>query len=420
MIAIRAGTLIDGTGRALPQATVLVEGERIAQVGPAQEVTIPSEATLINASAQVVMPGLIDAHLHVMGDGAPRGESWGMLALRELPATHAYRCFVNARRDLEAGYTTLRDAGCIGYADVALRDAINSGLLEGPRLKVAGCALHSTGGHMDRTKGLAPGVAPDVSITTADSPDEGRKAALYQLKMGADYIKIAASLSEYQRPRGGLFSQELTFETMQSICQAAHWAGRRVAAHCHGGQGVTDAIRAGVDSLEHGRFLTDEQLGMMAERGVFLVPTLSPEGRAMQIGRKELGYNDADWNWYLRATEAMYRTVERAHRAGVKVAAGSDAAMPYVRHGENAYELELLAYAGLSNMAAICAATGVAAQALDMAAEVGAVEAGKLADLLVVDGDPLADVRVLQDIARIKYVIKGGKVVAAREATRKR
>ena len=418
MIAIKGGSLIDGAGRVAQHVTVLVEGERIAQVGPSQEVPIPPEATLIDASTQVVMPGLIDAHLHVTGDATPREDAWGMRGLRELPATHAYRCFVNARRDLEAGYTTLRDAGCVGYADVALRDAINSGLLEGPRLKVAGCALHSTGGHMDRSKGLVPGAAPDVSITTADSPDEGRKAALYQLKMGADYIKIAASLSEYQRSRGGLFSQELTFETMQSICETAHWAGRRVAAHCHGGDGVTDALRAGVDSLEHGRFLTDEQLDMMAARGVFLVPTLSPEGRAMQIGRKELGYNDADWAWYLRATEAMYRTVGRAHRAGVKVAAGSDAAMPYVRHGENAYELELLAHAGLSPMAVISAATGVAAQVLDMAAEVGMVEADKLADLLVVDGDPLADIRVLQEISKIKYVIKGGKVVMARKTVR--
>ncbi|NLE76345.1 MAG: amidohydrolase family protein, partial [Chloroflexi bacterium] len=325
----------------------------------------------------------------------------------------ALRSYVSARKDLEAGFTTLRDAGNRGYVDVALRDAINAGWLEGPRLKVAGIALAATGGHMDRTKGLAPHVGIDQSTNMADSPDEARRSARYQIKMGADFIKIAATISEYVRKFGGLCSQELTFETMKAICEVAHWAGRPVAAHCHGGQGVTDAILAGVDTLEHGRFVSDEQLDMMAERGVFLIPTMSPEGRVMEQGRQP-GSSDVDWAWTCKANDAMYDAVLRAHKRGVQVAVGSDATMPYVFHGENAYEMELFVRAGLTPMEAIVAGTKVGAAAVGMGDEVGTVEVGKFADLVVVDGDPLADIRILQDMARIKKVLKGGRVMVER------
>jgi imidazolonepropionase-like amidohydrolase len=271
-----------------------------------------------------------------------------------------------------------------------------------------------TGGHMDRTKGLAPHVQLDDMSNVIDSADEGRRAARYQIKYNVDWIKIAATLSEYVRASGGLCSPELTFETIQAICEVAHWVGRKVGAHCHGGEGVTMAIKAGVDCLEHGRFLSDEQLEMMAERGVYLVPTMAPEGRVMDLGQKEVGANDVDWAWTLKAADAMYDTVARAHKAGVKVATGTDAAMPYVRHGENAYEMELFVRAGLSPMDAIVAATRFGAEVLDMADEIGTIEAGKLADLVVVDGDPLEDIRILQDLCRIEKVIKGGTVVVSR------
>jgi len=170
-----------------------------------------------------------------------------------------------------------------------------------------------------------------------------------------------------------------------------------------------------LDSLEHGRFISDEQFEMMAERGVYLVPTLSPEGRAMEYGREATGtVRDEDWEWKLRVTDAMYDAVARAHKIGVKVATGSDAAMPFVRHGENAYELELFVRAGMTPMETIVAATKVGSEVLDMADEIGTVEAGKYADLVVVDGDPLADIKILQDLTRIKKVIKGGRVVVSR------
>jgi imidazolonepropionase-like amidohydrolase len=403
MLAIKAGKLIDGTGKLFKDAVVLVEGEKIIRVSKLTEVEIPEEAKVLDASDSTVMPGMVEAHLHLRSDGDPwkRGPAY---ALQESIGTLALRSYVNARKNLAAGFTTLRDAGSRGYVDVALRDAIDEGLLEGPRLRVAGEFLTTSG-----RRGGVPG-----PTNSTDTPDEARKAARYQIKMGADFVKIAATLTEYVRHMGGLYSQELDFETMKAVCQVAHWAGRRVAAHCHGGQGVSDAILAGVDSLEHGRFISDEQLEMMAERGVFLVPTLSPEGRAMQHGQKAVGLTDESWTWFLKANDAMYDTVARAHRMGVKVAAGSDAAMPLVRHGENAYELELLVKAGMTPMEAIVAATKVGSEVLDMADQVGTVEENKYADLVVVDGDPLADITILQDLGRIKKVIKGGQVVVSR------
>jgi imidazolonepropionase-like amidohydrolase len=247
-----------------------------------------------------------------------------------------------------------------------------------------------------------------------DSPDEARKATRYQIKMRVDFIKIMGTQSHLVPGLGIRSTNELTFETMQSICQVAHWARRHVGMHCSGGSGVTDAIHAGVNSYEHGRFLSDEQLEMMAERGMFLVPTLSPEGRAMEHGQEATGFTDESWKWLLRANDVMYDTVARAHKAGVKVAIGSDAAMPLVRHGESAYEMELFVRAGLSPMDAIVAATKIGAEVVDMADELGTVEEGKLADLVVVDGDPLADITILQDLSRIKKVIKAGQVVVSR------
>ncbi|NLE77139.1 MAG: amidohydrolase family protein [Chloroflexi bacterium] len=405
MIAINAGTLIDGTGAAHSGMVVLVEGERITAVGKAEALPIPPTAQLFDASGQTVLPGMVDAHLHLMGDGDPEW-AWAAQSVSDSLGTLALRSYVNARKNLEAGFTTLRDAGSRGFVDVALRDAINAGWLMGPRLKVAGEPLTPTGGHADPTKGLAPGVAVGYLSGVCDSADEARRATRYQIKMGADFIKISASLSAER--------QEMSFAMMQAICEVAHWAGRRVAAHCSGGQAVTDALQAGVDSLEHGRFLSDEQLAFMADKGVYLVPTLAPEGRAMQYGQKALGYSDGSWQWMVMANEKMYDTVARAHRAGVRVATGSDAIMAAVRHGENAYEIELLTKAGFSPMEAIEAATRVGAEALGMADEVGTVEPGKFADLVVVDGDPLADIRLLQNHAKIRWVFKGGAVAVSR------
>jgi imidazolonepropionase-like amidohydrolase len=415
MLLVRAGRLIDGTGQTQQGVAILIEGERIVRVTKAEETEHQEDGQVIDALDKTVLPGLVDAHVHLRGSGDPDEQaSFRLGGVNESVASVALKCYVNARRDLEAGFTAVRDMGCRDYADVAVRDAIEAGMLEGPRMKVAGEALATTGGHLDLTVKLGPHVQIGKLMNIADSPDEGRRAARQQIKMGADLIKISATQTEYVRQQGGLFSQEMTSDTMSAICEVAHWAGRRVAAHCHGGNGVRDAILAGVDTLEHGRFLTDELIEMMVEHDVYLVPTLSPEARVMEQGQEASGRTDESWSWFLRAYEVMYETVRRAYQKGVKIAAGSDAAMPFVRHGQNAYELEQLTRAGLTPMEALVAATRIGAEALGMEQQIGTVEEGKLADLIVVDGDPLTDITVLQEVGRIRHVIKGGEIVINR------
>lgn len=415
MLAIKTSKLIDGMGRVLEDMVVLVEGERISELGKAGEVEIPEGTEVIDATDKTVMPGLIDSHVHLgLTSGDPK--EYDLLIRRNADislGTVAFMSYAHAMMHLEAGVTSVRDDGCRAYIDVALRDAINKGLLEGPRMKVCGHHLASTGMRFDPVKGLVPEVNIPAWSYRVDSPDEGRKAVRYQIRMGVDFIQTSAGSSQYLRRRAG-WSQELTYDTMRAICEVAHWSGRKVSATCYGDEGVKDAILAGVDGLEHGRFLSDEIFEMMAEHGIYLDPTLSPEARVMEHGQKELGVDDEQWNWTLKLYDAMYDSVARAHKIGVKIAAGSDPYMPYVRHGELGYELEQLVKAGLTPMEAIVAATKIGAEVLDMAEEIGTVEEGKLADLVVVDGDPLGDIKVLQDRTKIKKVIKGGKVVVDR------
>ena len=417
MLAIHVGRLIDGTG-AVPKkgVTIMIAGERIDRVRPTKEVHLTSADEAWDLSLYTALPGLIDAHVHVFGSGDPRDPDWLVRDATELPAAVALNCFVNAQRNLLAGFTAIRDLGCRHYADVALRNAINGGRVEGPRMRVCGLGLTSTAGHMDRSKHFIPGVVLPGPSTVVDSPDEARRAVRLNLRYGVDFIKINATLSELVRPLGGLCSPEMTRDTMVAICDTAHAHGRKVAAHCHGGIGVTWALDAGVDVLEHGRFLSNEQLETMASKDVVLCPTLSPEARA-----RDLGLTPADPHlarWQAHARDVMYETVNRAHRMGVAIVNGSDAAMPGVRHGHGgAYELAQLVRAGLSPMDALVAATSRAARCLEMQDEIGTIEPGKLADVVFVEGDPLERIEVLQDLEHIPLVIKGGRVAANRLPT---
>jgi imidazolonepropionase-like amidohydrolase len=260
-----------------------------------------------------------------------------------------------------------------------------------------------------------PGVTVAGRTGVADSPWAFRRAARHQIKMGADCIKINACSNAHRSRHtpDEPFWQEMTFEEMKAVCDEAHKAHLRVAAHTSGGQGITDAILAGVDSLEHAHWITDEQADLMAEHGTFYVPTFIVVAKALEMGQEALGYPDERWGYLTRAMDVKAQSLEKVRKAGVKIAAGTDAGAR-VCHGENARELEQLVKAGLTPMAAIVAATSVGADLLDMADLVGTVEAGKFADLLVVDGDPLEDIRLFQDADRIKMVMKGGKVVVER------
>ena len=413
---IRAGTLLscrpDETIR--HDQGILIEDGLVRAVDDWPQFAPGAATDLIDAAALTVMPGLIDAHTHVVHSGDP-GVSWQLIALSELPALTALKAARNARRHVEQGVTTIRDLGAWEWIDIALRDAVNAGWQFGPRILAAGHGITATGGHMDARRYARPGIENEMvnSIgVVADGEESARAAAWAQLMRGADLIKINATLSEYVRGSGGQCSPELTFAAMQAVCQVAHSTHRKVAAHCHGGPGVQSALDAGVDTFEHGRFLTDEQLDQMAEQDRFLVPTLSPEARRVEMG--ETSCDPALARWMGMATDAMYETVARAAARGVQVVAGTDAGMPHVRHGDLAFEMLHLAHAGLSNSAAVEAATRVAAAALGIGDLVGQIAPGFCADLILVEGDPLAELDVLDDPTRIVGVMQGGKLTVDR------
>jgi imidazolonepropionase-like amidohydrolase len=410
-LAIKADQLIDACGNSLlKDAVVVVEGEKIGQVGQAAEVQIPPDATLIQA--QTVMPGLIDAHVHLGGSGEPNME---LRRLKESIGLSAFQSYANAKKSLEAGFTSLRDAGGRQFVDVALRQAIDQGWLEGPRLKVCGQCICTTGSHGDGY--LSPDIttvdgASFFGLMIADSPDEIRKAARIQVKNGVDVIKVVAT--------GGVLSHgdevyapQMTLEEMKAAFQVARWAGKRTAAHAHGGDGLRTAILAGVDSIEHGTFLTPELVELLVEHDVYYVPTLTALHCILEHG-VEGGIPTYAVEKAKQAQEVHFQSFELAHRGGVRIAMGTDAATPFNRHGENALELQLMVEAGMTPMEAIVASTRTGAEALGLADRVGTVEPGKLADLLMVADDPIADISVLQDKQKIEGVIKGGQIVVDR------
>jgi imidazolonepropionase-like amidohydrolase len=409
MLAVRAGKLIDGSG-AEPRldAVILIDGERIKEVGEAKEITIPPTAEVLDATSMTVIPGMIDCHVHVHGKGGPSKDH----AADQITHSRAYltlRSYRNCMRDLEMGFTTIRNGHSPGYQDVAVRDAVNDGLIQGPRVLACGQGLTVTGGHMDKGT-WAQEVTQWGRTGVCDGPWDCRRAAREQFKRGADLIKINAAGGSYE-DLSVMGIQQMTYEEMAAICEEAHWAGKKVMAHAHGGPGITDAIRAGLDSVEHGVCLSKEQAEMMAEHGVFHVPTLSTHTRGVELGPEDAGCEGAVWDWLVHvAEESMWRALDYAKEAGVGIVVGTDAGF-WMYHGENAKELEELVRGGFTPMEAIVAATKTGAECLGLEDDIGTVEVGKYADLVVVNGDPLADVGILQDEEKIVQVLKGGKSV---------
>jgi imidazolonepropionase-like amidohydrolase len=405
MLVIQAGKLIDGvSAEPLPDMVVLVDGERIVQVGSSAAVHVPPDAEVLDARDKTVMPGLVDAHVHIHTPGGPT-DNYALAEAQQLEGTLTLRAWNYGMRSLRAGFTTLRSLGSPAYVDVALRKCIDEGTIDGPRLRVSGQGLSRTGGHMDK-----PYWSPAVTIYgrtgVCDGPWECRKAARTQIKWGVDLIKLNAcggSAHNLEEP----WIQEMTYEEMAAICEEAHWVGKRVAAHTSGGPGLTAALKAGIDSVEHGHWLDQEQVELMAERGTFLVPTLLVNTLSTQPPERDK-MEPAVLAWLLKARDDKQGTLDRARAAGVKVAMGTDAGF-LVYHGQNAAELEEFVKLGFTPLEAIIAATRTGAECLDMADDIGTVEAGKYADLVVVDGDPLVDITILQDEAKIVQVFKGGK-----------
>jgi imidazolonepropionase-like amidohydrolase len=404
LLAIRAGALIDGTGAApVRNAVILIRGDRIEAAGAG--VRIPSGARVVDLSAYTVLPGFIDAHVHLAGRPVGVGD-WVHGAVTDAAADDALWGAANARLTLLAGFTTVRDVGADHFADVALQRAIDAGRVPGPRLIAAGHLIGISGGHCD-ADGYAPGAlggerGPLQGI--ANSPDQVREAVRLQVKYGAGVIKICAT--------GGVLSQgdeigaqQMTDEEMRTAVETARMLGRRVAAHGHGNEGIKAAVRAGVTSIEHGSFLDDEAVRMMVEHGTWLVPTLMA-GDAVGGADAATTLPPALAEKGRRAWAAMQRSIRLAVAGGVKIALGTDAGV--YPHGRNAREFELLVtVGGMAPRQAIQAGTMGAATLLGMERDVGSVVAGKLADLVAVPGDPLADITTLQHPV---FVMKGGEV----------
>ncbi|MFQ5709858.1 MAG: amidohydrolase family protein [bacterium] len=396
VVAIRCGRLIDGlSDRPQKAVTLIVKGDRIAQMGA--HVSVPAGARVIDLSNYTVLPGLIDAHTHICltpDYGQKNPVLYKSIPYRTIEGVRA------ARLDLESGFTMLRDVDSegAGFADVAIRDAINDGLVKGPRLQVSTMAISITGGHMNQT-GLAPQIDVPQLAAIADTPYEKLKEVRHQIKYGANWIKIyTTGTLRHINPKTLEPLNQMSLDEVKLIVEECNRWEVPVAAHAYGGDGATNAILGGVRSIEHGFFLTEEQLQMMKERGTFWCPTLT----AYLVAAEEA----PDDPLLKKIVESHKQTFQEAMKLGVKIAFGTDVGS--FEHGTAAREFKLMVDYGMKPMAAIKSATTVAAELMRVQDEVGSVSVGKFADLIAVKKDPLQDIRALEHVA---FVMKGGEVV---------
>jgi len=394
-LAFRHARVIDGLGRARERATLLVQDDRIATIGDDREVTVPRGARVIDARGMTVLPGLIDCHVHLcLG-----GDADVLRAIREEdPALTLLKAARSARTTLESGFTTVRDLGFRDHSIFSLKQAIQDGLLPGPRILAAGLVVCMTGGHA-RFIGRE-----------ADGPVEVVAAVREQLARGAEVIKFIAS-GGVLTPGTSPESAQMTPEELGAGMAEARRAGRRVAAHAHGAEGMKNAIRAGAHSIEHATLMDDEAAALMREQGVFMVPTLSAIARTADCGLN-CGIPETTVHKARTMRARHEASFKKAHRSGIPIALGTDAGTPFNHHGENAQELDRMVALGMSPMEAIVAATASAARLLGIEHLVGTIEVGKQADLLIVDGNPLKKISLLRDRDRIVGVIQAGRFVS--------
>ena len=395
---VRAGKLLDvKTGKIETNQAIVIEGDKIVSITSVSAVKSSSTDISIDLPNATVMPGLIDAHTHLTFNPHFGYETLAISIPREaLIGAH------NARVTLEAGFTTVRNVGATGYTDVALRDAINAGDVPGPRMLVSGPPLSITGGHCDND--LLPYEYHATEAGVADGVEQVQHKVREVIKYGADLIKVCATggvLSKGDDPN----ASQYTLEEMKAIVADAHRLGRKVAAHAHGAQGVIWASEAGVDSVEHGHLMDDAAIAALKKNGTYLIPTLylvdwqrehAAEANLPDFAKKKMEM----------VSQVGKANIKKAFEAGVKIGMGTDAAV--YPHGLNAHELAVYVSLGMSPLRAIQTATINDADLLGWSDKVGTIDAGKWADIIAVDGDPLQDVTTLQ---HVKFVMKGGEVV---------
>jgi imidazolonepropionase-like amidohydrolase len=387
-IVLKAARVFDATGAQLKNnGLVVVRGDRIVAVGGA----VPAGARVIDLGDATLLPGFIDAHTHVTMEFEKDYYHFFYSRMMRFPAEQALYAALYARRTLEAGFTTVRNVGAGDFVDIGLRNGINAGIATGPRMLVSAHAIGARGGHVDDYPFPPDRVKPDGPIEgVCTGADECRQAVQYQMKWGADVIKIAAS--------GGVLSEsdpvdvpQLSPEELSAIVTEAHKWGRKVAAHCHGDAAAKLAIAAGVDSIEHGSFLTEETLRMMKSKGTWLVPT-----------RMAVWWTSSHADSYPPKLADKARAAAAAHdkmfktalKVGVKIAFGTDSGV--FPHGMNAHEFSLMTEQGMAPAAALLAATRDAANLLGVQGELGTLEAGKAADVVAVPGNVLSDIKATE------------------------
>src|ERR1700730_16215611 len=400
-VAIRAGKILDvRTGNYLTDQIIWIEGDRIKAIGKAADIQkqLPDGAKIIDLSSSTVLPGLIDCHTHLTMGPNTLGPGRLHVSYPRMALMGAR----NARVTLQAGLTRVRNVGAGGYSDIALRDAIRAGDVPGPRMLVSGPALSITGGHGDENF-----LAPQYS-STSDGVADGVAAVIEKvrqnIKYGADVIKFMATggvLSEGDNPELAQYS----LEEMKAIVEAAHGLGRKVAAHAHASAGIKNAVLAGVESIEHGTYMTDEDIHLMKEHGTYLVPTVHLEDWLLQ-NMQTLGWTPNMMEKAQTVIPIARKNVSHAFKSGVKVALGTDAGV--CPHGLNGREFGKMVEMGLTPLQSIQAGTLNAAGMLGWGEKVGTIEPGKWADIVAVDGDPLQDVTTLE---HVKFVMKGGEIV---------
>jgi imidazolonepropionase-like amidohydrolase len=401
---IRAGHLLDvRAGKMLSNQIIVIHGDKIASITPADQVQIPAGANVIDLTQSTVLPGLIDCHTHIMladtddshYDDILLKQSW---QYRTILAT------LNVKKDLEAGFTAMRDVETEGamYSDVDVRNAINQGLIPGPRLKVATRGISTTGGY--GLEGYSPEVTVPIGVQTIDGPYEARKAVREQFNYGADLIKIYGTHRYSFTPDGKIVSiANFSLEETDAIVDEARLKGIKVACHAYDGPGLHHCIDAGVASIEHGIQLDDEAIAKMVKKGIYLVPTLYVYSGALE--KADLAMSGGKTS-RLAIHEVSFK---KALAAGVKIAFGTDAG-PFP-HGTQAVEFEWMTRYGMSPLDAIHSATINAADLMGWSDQIGSIEPGKFADIIAVNGDPQSDIKLLE---QVKFVMKGGQVVVGK------
>ncbi len=400
---IRAGTLIDGNGKApIKNAVIVVRGDVIESVssGPLSPELLRG-ATVVDLSQSTVLPGLIDCHDHIMGTPGDGGDTQ---MLQESDADQVLHGVKHARITLDAGFTTIRNVGSGSFGDISLKRAIARGDIVGPRIYGAGPGIGITGGHAD-INGFRADLPLRGYAQIVDGVDDVLKAIRRQVKFGADLIKITAS--------GGVLSagdsvhhEQYSEEELRAAVEEATRLGRRVAAHAHAAKAIVTASRAGVASIEHGSFVDDEGIKMMKEKGTYMVPTLYTLDFIINEG-KQNGVPQYAIDKAIEVSKVQRGNLKKAYQAGVKFAYGTDAAV--FPHGRNAKDFAILVdQLGVPPMEAIQMATKAAADLIGISDQAGTIEKGKWADLIAVSGDPLANIRLLEDV---KFVMKGGVIV---------